>query len=372
LGLPYGSGRIDLKGRRGSQLFRRVCGDIVNPDRITGEDSMKKFVNAPQDFVSEMMEGLVLANPTKLKWKKEYNIIYRADMPSDDKVSIIQGSGSGHEPAHIMAVGRGMLDAACPGNVFAAPPMDYVYECLKLMNSKKGVLCLVNNYQGDRMCWDMAIEMANAEDITTGLVIIDDDVSVEKSTYSIGRRGVAGNFFVIKACGALAEQGASLEDVVAMGKKVNGVVRTMGVALSSCTPPAKGSPIFAIGDDEMEMGIGIHGEPGRRRTKMVAADQIIDEVFEAVAVDLPFQKGDKVGLMINGLGGTPISELYLLYRKAALNCQARGFNVVQSYVGNYCTLLEMAGMSLTLIKLDAELEKLMKAPADIPIRVFAD
>ena len=333
---------------------------------------MKKFVNDPETFVAEMMEGLVLANPKTLKWVKEFNIIYRADMPSDEKVSIIQGSGSGHEPAHIMAVGRGMLDAACPGNIFAAPPMDYVYQCLKLMNSKKGVLCLVNNYQGDRMCWDMAIEMANAEGIETGLVIIDDDVSVEKSTYSIGRRGVAGNFFVIKACGAATEQGASLEELVALGQKVNDVVRTMGVALTSCTPPAKGSPIFEIGDDEMEMGIGIHGEPGRRRTKMVAADQIIDEVFEAVASDLPFAKGDKVGLMINGLGGTPVSELYLLYRQAALNCQARGFEVIQSYVGNYCTSLEMAGMSLTLIRLDDELTKLMEAPASIPIRVFAD
>jgi dihydroxyacetone kinase-like protein len=333
---------------------------------------VKKFVNDPQNFVQEMMEGLVLANPDTLKWVKEYNIIYRADMPSDDKVSIIQGSGSGHEPAHIMAVGRGMLDAACPGNVFSAPPMDYVYECLKLMNSAKGVLCLVNNYQGDRMCWDMAIEMANMEGIQTGLVIIDDDVSVERSTYSVGRRGVAGNFFVIKACGAAAEEGASLEELVALGNKVNGVIRTMGVALTSCTPPARGTPIFEIGDDEMEMGVGIHGEPGRRRTQMASADQIVDEVFEAVASDLPFQKGDRVGLMINGLGGTPISELYLLYRKAALNCQSRGYEVVQSYVGNYCTSLEMAGMSLTLIRLDDELERLMLAPASIPIRVFAE
>jgi dihydroxyacetone kinase-like protein len=333
---------------------------------------MKKFVNDPQDFVQEMMEGLVLANPDNLRWVKDYNIIYRADMPSNEKVSIIQGSGSGHEPAHIMAVGRGMLDAACPGNVFAAPPMEYVYECIKLMNSEKGVLCLVNNYQGDRMCWDMAIEMANAEGIETGLVIIDDDVSVEKSTFSVGRRGVAGNFFVIKACGAAAENGASLEELVALGEKVNSVVRTMGVALTSCTPPAKGTPIFEIGDDEMEMGVGIHGEPGRRRTALARADQIVDEVFEAVASDLPFEKGDRVGLMINGLGGTPVSELYLLYRKAALNCSDRGYEVVHNYVGNYCTSLEMAGMSLTLIRLDDELIELMEAPASIPIRVFPD
>ncbi len=333
---------------------------------------MKKFVNDPEDFVHEMMEGLVLANPDTLKWVKDYNIIYRADMPSDEKVSIVQGSGSGHEPAHIMVVGRGMLDAACPGNVFSAPPMEYVYECIKLMNTPRGVLCLVNNYQGDRMCWDMAIEMANAEGIETGLVVIDDDVSVEKSTYSVGRRGVAGNFFVIKACGAAAARGASLEELVALGSRVNDGVRTMGVALTSCTPPAKGTAIFDIGEDEMEVGVGIHGEPGRRRTEMQEADRIVDEIFEAVASDLPFEQGDRVGLMINGLGGTPISELYLLYRKAALNCKDRGYEVVHSYVGNYCTSLEMAGMSLTLIRLDDELIELMEAPASIPIRVFPE
>lgn len=331
---------------------------------------MKKFVNDPNNFVHEMMEGLVLANPDKLKWIPEYNIIYRADMPSDDKVSIIQGSGSGHEPAHIMIVGQGMLDAACPGNVFAAPPMTYCYECTKLMNSKKGVLQLINNYQGDRMVWDMAREMAEAEGIKMGVVIINDDVAVKDSTHTVGRRGVAGNFFVIKACAAAAEQGASLEELVSLGNKVNSVVRTMGVALTSCTPPAKGQPIFDIGEDEMEIGIGIHGEPGRRRAKLVAADAIVDEVFEAVASDLPFKKGDKVALMINGMGGTPPSELYLLYRKAALNCQARGFEIVRNYVGSYCTSLEMAGFSLTLIRLDDEIERLLAAPAEIPIRVF--
>ena len=331
---------------------------------------MKKFVNGPANFVREMTEGLVLANSDRLKWIPEYNIIYRADMPSDDKVSIIQGSGSGHEPAHIMVVGRGMLDAACPGNVFAAPPMDYVYECTKLMNSKKGVLHLINNYQGDRMVFDMAREMAEADGIKVGIVIIDDDVAVQDSTHTVGRRGVAGNFFVIKACGAAAEQGASLEELVTLGKKVNSVVRTMGMALTSCTPPEKGTTIFDIADDEIEIGIGIHGEPGRRRAKLEAADVIVDELFEAVAHDLPFKKGDKVGLMINGMGGTPISELYLLYRKASLNCNSHGLEVVRNYVGNYCTSLEMAGFSLTLIRLDDELERLMAAPAEIPIRVF--
>lgn len=331
---------------------------------------MKKFVNDPKLFVREMLEGLVLANPGKLAWKPEFNLIYRADMPQANRVSVIQGSGSGHEPAHVMAVGRGMLDAACPGNVFAAPPMEYVLECTRLMNSERGVLHLINNYQGDRMCWDMARELAEAEGIRIGVVIIDDDVAVKNSLYTVGRRGVAGNFFVIKACGAAAEEGADLEKLVALGKKVNGVVRTMGLALTSCTPPAKGGPIFQIGDDEIEVGVGIHGEPGRRRDKIKKADDLLDELFEAVASDLPFQRGDKVGLMINGLGGTPISELYLLYRRAALNCRDRGIEVVRNYVGNYCTSLDMAGFSLTLIQLDSEIERLLAAPAEIPIRVF--
>lgn len=331
---------------------------------------MKKFVNDPARFVQEMMEGLILANPETLRWKKDFNIIHRADAPQRNKVSIIQGSGSGHEPAHIMSVGRGMLDAAVPGNVFAAPPVDYIVECFKLMNTPMGVLHLVNNYQGDRMGWDMAREIAEAEGIRTELVVIDDDVSVENSTYTVGRRGVAGNFFVIKAVGAASEEGQGLEELVRIGRKVNSQVRTMGMALTGCTPPAKGEPIFTLADDEIEMGVGIHGEPGRRRAGMKPADEIVGEMFEAVAGDLPFNQGDRVGVMINGLGGTPISELYLLFRKAALLCQDRGYTVVRNYVGEYCTSLEMAGFSLTLIRIDDELERLLSAPAECPIRVF--
>ncbi|MEI9999809.1 MAG: dihydroxyacetone kinase subunit DhaK [Verrucomicrobiota bacterium] len=331
---------------------------------------MKKFLNDPANFVHEMLEGLALANPKTLKWVPESNIIYRADAPNPNKVSVIQGSGSGHEPAHVMVVGKGMLDAACPGNVFAAPPMDYVLACTKLLNTPKGVLHLINNYQGDRMCWDMAREVAEAEGIKIATVIIDDDVSVENSTYTVGRRGVAGNFFVIKACGAAAEEGRSLEQVAEIGKKVNGVVRSMGLALTGCTPPAKGKPIFELGEFEVEVGVGIHGEPGRRRDKLRSADALMDEVFEAVSGDLPFKSGDKVGVMVNGLGGTPISELYVLYRRAAQLCEKKGFTVVRNYVGNYCTALEMAGMSLTLIRLDDEIERLLAAPAEIPIRVF--
>lgn len=331
---------------------------------------MKKFVNNPANFVAEMLEGVALANPNLLKYEREHNIIYRADRPDRNKVSVVQGSGSGHEPAHIMAVGPGMLDAASPGNVFAAPPMENCLECIKLMNSPKGVLVLINNYQGDRMNWDMAIEMAQAEGIDVKSFIIDDDVAVKNSSYTVGRRGVAGNFFVIKAVGAAAERGASMDELLALAKKVNGQVRTMGVALTSCTPPAKGKPIFEIGDDEMEVGVGIHGEPGRRRDKLKPADAIVDEIFDAVSSDLPFKSGDRVALMINGLGGTPPSELYVLYRRAAIRARDLGLKVVRNYVGNYCTSLEMAGASLTLLKLDKELEDLLAAPAEIAVRVF--
>ena len=330
---------------------------------------MKKFMNDPANFVRDMIKGVYLANKDKLKWVPEYNILYRADLPKD-KVAIMQGSGSGHEPVHIMAVGPGMLDAACPGNVFAAPPMDYVYECTKLLKNDKGVLHLINNYQGDRMSWDMAREMAEADGIKIGVVIIDDDVSVNNSTYTVGRRGVAGNFFVIKAVAAAAAKGAELDELVELGKKVNSRTRSMGIALSSCTPPAKGAPIFDIGDDEIEIGIGIHGEPGRRREKIRPAAEIVEEVFTAIYDDIPFERGNRVAVMVNGMGGTPISELYLLYGLVADKCEEKGLTIAKNYVGNYCTSLEMAGFSLTLVQLDDEIEGLLNEPAEIPIRVF--
>jgi dihydroxyacetone kinase-like protein len=331
---------------------------------------VKKFVNDPKQFVPEMLTGLALANPDTLKYVPDYNLIMRADAPSADKVSIVQGSGSGHEPAHVMVVGKGMLDAACPGDVFAAPPMDYVLETTKLVASPKGVLLLVNNYTGDRMAFEMAQEMAEAEDIVVRTLFIDDDVSVQNSTYTVGRRGVAGNFFVMKAVGAAAEEGADLDEVVRIGEKVNSVTRTMGMALTACTPPAKGSPLFELGEDEIEMGVGIHGEPGRRRDTMKPANDIVDELLNAVVSDLPYESGDRVALMINGLGGTPISELYLLYGRAHQQLTDRGITVGRSYVGEYCTSLDMAGASLTLVKLDEEIERLLAAPAEVAIRVF--
>jgi dihydroxyacetone kinase-like protein len=331
---------------------------------------VKKFVNDPRNFVPEMLKGIALANPDTLRYVPEYNLIMRADAPRDDKVSVIQGSGSGHEPAHVMVVGRGMLDAACPGDVFAAPPMDYVLETSKLLNSVQGVLHLVNNYTGDKMAFEEAAEDAEDLGIKVKTLFINDDVAVQDSLYTIGRRGVAGNFFVIKAVGAAAEAGADLDELVRIGEKVNSVTRSMGVALTGCTPPAKGTPIFTLADDEMEMGVGIHGEPGRRRAKMGTADEIVDELLEAIVGDLPYSEGDEVALMVNGLGGTPISELYLLFGIAFERLAAQGIKVVRSYVGEYCTALEMVGTSITLVKLDDEIKGLLDAPAEIPARVF--
>ncbi|MFD7898281.1 dihydroxyacetone kinase subunit DhaK [Streptomyces sp. NPDC059743] len=331
---------------------------------------MKKFVNDPKNYVPEMLQGLALANPDSLRYVPEYNLIMRADAPRADKVSIVQGSGSGHEPAHAMTVGRGMLDAACPGDVFSAPPTDYVYETVKLVASPKGVLLLVNNYTGDRMAFEMAEELSEADGVTVRTLFIDDDVSVQDSTYTVGRRGVAGNFFVMKAVGAAAERGDGLEEVHRIGAKVNSVTRTMGMALTACTPPAKGSPLFDLPEDEVEMGVGIHGEPGRRREKLRPADAMVRELVTAVVEDLPYTSGDGVALMVNGLGGTPIGELYLVYGLAHKQLTERGIEIRRSYVGEYCTSLDMAGASITLVRLDDEISDLLAAPAEIPIRVF--
>ncbi|MCZ2114729.1 MAG: dihydroxyacetone kinase subunit DhaK [Anaerolineae bacterium] len=343
---------------------------------------MKKLMNDPKNFVPEMMKGVELANPGTIKYVPEYNLVMRADAPNPNKVSIVQGSGSGHEPAHIMVVGKGMLDGACPGDVFSAPPMDYVVESTKILNSPKGVLHIVNNYSGDRMSFEMATEMLEMEGVTVKTIFVDDDVAVQDSTWTVGRRGVAGNFFVIKAVGAASERGASLDELVALGQKVNSMVRSMGMALTGCTPPAKGKPIFTLEEDEIEMGVGIHGEPGRARKKLVSANEIADEMLEAILTDrkpIPgsddredpiFHKGDEVALMINGLGGTPISELYIVYGHVHEELEKRGIKVWRSYVGEYCTSLEMAGMSITLCKVDDELKDLFTAPAEIPIRVF--
>ena len=331
---------------------------------------MKMFVNDPGQFVPEFLEGIMLASGGTLKYEPKYNLIYRADMPKADRVSIIQGSGSGHEPAHTMIVGPGMLDAACPGDVFAGPPVEFVTETSKLMDTPAGVLYIVNNYTGDRTAWEMAKEIQEMEGQKIGYLLVNDDVAVKDSTWTVGRRGVAGNFFVIKAAAAMADKGGSLEECVRVGEKVIANVRTMGVALSSCTPPKRGTHLFEIADDEMEVGIGIHGEPGRQRTKIMSANEIVDLLLNAIVPDLPFESGDEVALMVNGLGGTTISELYLLYGQAHKELAAKGITVFRSYVGEYCTSLEMAGAHISLLKVDEEIKELLLAPAEVAYRVF--
>jgi dihydroxyacetone kinase-like protein len=331
---------------------------------------VRKFLNDPKAFVTEFLDGVALASNGSLKFEPKYNLIYRADMPKANRVSIIQGSGSGHEPAHTMIVGPGMLDAACPGDVFAGPPVEFVTETSKLMDTPAGVLFIVNNYTGDRTAWEMARELCEAEGQKIGYLLVNDDVAVKDSTWTVGRRGVAGNFFVIKAVAAKADKGGSLDECVAVGEKVIANVRTMGVALSSCTPPVRGTPLFEIEDGEMEVGIGIHGEPGRERRKAGTATEIVDLLLDAIVPDLPFKAGDEVALMVNGLGGTPISELYLLYGLAHKKLAGQGISVFRSYVGEYCTSLEMAGAHISLLKVDSELKDLLLAPAEVAYRVF--
>jgi phosphoenolpyruvate---glycerone phosphotransferase subunit DhaK len=331
---------------------------------------MKRFVNDPKDFVAEILTGIARANPELLRYDPKFNLIVRADAPVANKVAIVQGSGSGHEPAHVMNVGPGMLDVACPGDVFAAPPVDYVLAAIRQVVSDSGVLLLVNNYTGDRMAFEMAQEVIADEGIEAQLLFINDDVAVEDSTYTVGRRGVAGNFFVIKAVGAAAEQGHKLDDVRTIGERVNANMRSLGVALTACSPPAKGAPLFDLAADEIEFGVGIHGEPGRRREKLRRANDIVDEVVDMVVADKPFEPGARVALMINGLGSTPISELYLLYGHAHDRLLSNGLQVQRSYVGNYCTSLDMAGASVTVLELDDEIAALLEAPASTALRIF--
>ena len=263
-----------------------------------------------------------------------------------------------------------MLDGACPGDVFAGPPVEFVYETTKLLYSPKGILHLVNNYTGDRTAWEMAKEMCEADGMKVGALLVNDDVAVKDSTWTVGRRGVAGNFFVIKAVGAASENGAEFDELVRIGEKVIANVRTMGIALSSCTPPVRGTPLFEIADDEMEIGSASMASPAASAPSWRPADRDRRHPLDAVVPDLPFESGDEVALMINGLGGTPISELYLLYGIAHKKLADKGINVFRSYVNEYCTSLEMAGAHLTLLKVDDELKELLLAPAEISNRVF--
>ena len=300
---------------------------------------MKKFINAVDNVLAESLDGFAAAHA--------------------DLVALVSGGGSGHEPLHAGFVGHGMLDAACPGRVFTSPTPDQIVEAAQAVAGDAGVLFIVKNYAGDRMNFEMAAEIAEGK---TATIVTDDDVAVEKSTYSIGRRGVAGTLIVEKIVGAAAEKGADLATCVALGERVNARTRSMGVALTSCTVPAAGTPTFALGEDEMEMGVGIHGEPGRRRVKLAAADAIASEMTTAIAEDLAAPAGSEALLLINGFGGTPTIELYLMYNAARRMLEQRGLRIVRSLVGSYVTSLDMAGCSLTVSLLDAETTALWDAP----------
>ena len=323
---------------------------------------MKKLINQPERVVVEAMQGMEAAHPDLLKVHYDPNFITRADAPVKDKVAIVSGGGSGHEPLHGGFVGRGMLDAACPGAVFTSPTPDQMQAATQAVAGERGALLIVKNYTGDVMNFDLAAEMIRADGIPVESVIIDDDVAVKDSTWTAGRRGVGGTVLAEKICGAAAEAGQSLDQVRDLCKRVNSQVRSMGMALTSCTVPHIGKPTFDLPEDEMEFGVGIHGEPGRKRMKLLPADEIVDRLMEPILSDLPFKAGDEVLLFVNGMGGTPLLELYIVYRKAAEIAARAGLNVARNLVGPYITSLEMAGASITLLKLDSEMIRLWDAP----------
>jgi dihydroxyacetone kinase-like protein len=351
---------------------------------------MKKLINDPDEYIRQSAAGLTRAHPDLLELSLDPLFVYRRDAPVTGKVALISGGGSGHEPLHAGYVGPGMLDAACPGEVFTSPTPDQMLEAAKRVHGGAGVLFIVKNYSGDVMNFEMAAEMAGAEDIPVSSVVIDDDVAVNDSLYTQGRRGVGTTVLAEKICGAAAEQGQSLKELTGLCRRVSSDGRSMGAALSSCTVPAAGEPTFVLAEDEMELGIGIHGEPGRERVKIRKADEITERMAMAIIrdpeyvrtleewdseaggsverklSDRPFREGEAVLLFVNGMGGTPLSELYIVYRKAAEVAERQGLRVVRSLVGNYITSLEMQGVSLTLLRVDEQMLKLWDAPVQTP------
>ncbi|TDI58128.1 MAG: dihydroxyacetone kinase subunit DhaK [Alphaproteobacteria bacterium] len=325
---------------------------------------MKKFVNKVEDILAESLRGFGAAHPDLVKTHFSPTFVTRAGEPVKGKVALISGGGSGHEPLHTGFVGRGMLDAACPGEVFTSPTPDQMLAAAEAVDGGAGVLFIVKNYSGDVMNFEMATEMFAGENAS---VITNDDVAVEDSTYTTGRRGVAGTMIVEKIVGAAAEAGADLAACTALAERVNKAAGSMGVALTSCTVPAAGTPTLDIGEDEMEMGVGIHGEPGRRRVKLATADAIAEETIGAITAGLGLKSGDRVLLMVNGFGGTPLMELYLMYDTAARLCAGKGLKIARSMVGNFTTSLEMAGCSITLVALDDEMIELW----DVPVHTAA-
>jgi dihydroxyacetone kinase-like protein len=323
---------------------------------------MKKLINKPDDVVVEELQGLEIAYPDLVKVHYNPNFVVRADAPIKGKVGVISGGGSGHEPMHGGYVGYGMLDAACPGAVFTSPTPDQMLEATKAVDGGKGVLHIVKNYTGDIMNFEMAADLARAEGIEVVAVVTDDDVAVQDSLYTAGRRGVGSTVLAEKVVGAAAEQLRSLEEVADVCLKVKAWGRSMGMALTSCTVPHVGKPTFDLPEDEMEIGIGIHGEPGRVRMKVKTADEITEMLMEPIIKDLPYKHGDEVLLFVNGMGGTPPIELYIVYRKAYEIAKKSGLKVVRNLIGPYITSLEMAGCSITMLKMDDDLLKLWDFP----------
>ncbi|GAA2173018.1 dihydroxyacetone kinase subunit DhaK [Agrococcus versicolor] len=327
---------------------------------------MKKLINDPSKVVDEAVAGIAAAHPELRVIEDPPYVIARRDAPRPGRVALVSGGGSGHEPLHGGFVGHGMLDAAVPGPVFTSPTPDPILAATKAVDGGAGVLHIVKNYTGDVLNFETAAELALAEGIEVESVVVDDDVAVKDSLYTAGRRGVAGTLLVEKIAGAAAERGDSLAEVAAIARRVNAQVRSMGMALTPCTVPHAGEPSFDLAEDEIEIGIGIHGEPGRERIAMEPADGIVDRLLAPIVEDLPFASGDRVLLFVNGMGSTPLVELYVVFRRAAEVLAAQGIEVARTLVGSYVTSLDMQGCSITLLRLDDALVELWDAPVQTP------
>jgi dihydroxyacetone kinase-like protein len=323
---------------------------------------MKKIINDPATVVDEALDGMAVAHGDLLTLHRNPTFVTRADGPIVGKVALVSGGGSGHEPLHVGYVGAGMLDAAVPGAMFTSPTPDQILDATTAVDGGAGVLHIVKNYTGDVLNFEMAAELAAAEGLRVSAVVVDDDVAVQDSTWTAGRRGVGGTVLLEKIAGAAAARGSDLATVTAIATRVNANVRSMGMALRACTVPHSGEPSFNLAEDEMEIGIGIHGEPGRETRKLAPADEIVEILLSTIVEDLPFRGGDRTLLFVNGMGGTPEVELYLAYNSARKYLAAKGIEVTRSLVGNYITALEMQGMSITLLRLDDEFVELWDAP----------
>lgn len=327
---------------------------------------MKKLINDPSNVLTDALLGVEAAHP-ELRVDHQHKIIYRGSGPVNGKVGLISGGGTGHEPLHGGFVGSGMLDAACCGEVFTSPTPDQMMAATMQVDTGAGVLHIVKNYTGDVMNFQMAAELADAESgVKVESIVTNDDVAVQDSLWTAGRRGVGVTVLVEKICGAAAESGRDLDEVAALGRKVNDWGRSMGMALTSCTVPANGKPTFELGENEMEIGIGIHGEPGRYREPLAPASEITERLMDPILEDLPYQTGDDVVAFVNGMGGTPLIELYIVFNEVARILKGRGISIGRSLVGSYITSLDMAGCSITLLKLDDELVRLWDAPVNTP------